>query len=118
MAMDIAHYHHERYDGRGYPCGLAGRDIPLSARIVCLADCYDAIRMKREYKPARSHEEATVEIARARGTQFDPHVVEAYFHLGDAVRRLYDEMAEQSNRPLLHSTDTALPRSQACSVEV
>ena len=94
MAMDIAHYHHERYDGGGYPAGLAGSSIPLAARIVCVADSYDAIRTRREYKPARSHEEAARELLKAAHAQFDPHIVQAFCALDDQFRRTYDEMAE------------------------
>lgn len=94
MAMDIARYHHERYDGTGYPEGLAGDHIPICARIVCLADTYDAIRMKREYKPARSHEEATAEIVKASGTQFDPRIVDAYLASETAFRDIYSLWSE------------------------
>lgn len=97
MAMDIAHYHHERYDGGGYPAGLAGTAIPLAARIVCVADSYDAIRTRREYKPARSHEEAARELLKAAHTQFDPHIVQAFCALEEEFRRTYDQMAENGD---------------------
>jgi diguanylate cyclase (GGDEF)-like protein len=67
---------HERWDGRGYPDGLAGEDIPLEARIVCACDAYDAMRSVRAYKDAMTHEEAVAELRRCAGTQFDPVVVE------------------------------------------
>jgi putative two-component system response regulator len=58
MAMDIILYHHERWDGKGYPTGLSGEEIPLAARIVTIADVYDALTSKRPYKEAFSHEES------------------------------------------------------------
>ena len=96
-AVDIARHHHERFEGTGYPDALAGDDIPLSARIVCLADTYDAIRMKREYKPARTHEEASSEILKASGTQFDPRIVQAYCALDDAFRDTYERLHEEAD---------------------
>ena len=68
---------HERWDGRGYPDGLAGVEIPLPARIVACADTYSAMTTDRSYRPARSHEEAMAELERCAGTQFDPEVVAA-----------------------------------------
>ena len=77
MAEEIALSHHERWDGKGYPRGLRGEAIPLPGRIVALADVFDAIISKRPYKKARSPEEATTELKRGAGTQFDPRVVDA-----------------------------------------
>jgi response regulator RpfG family c-di-GMP phosphodiesterase len=94
MAMDIAHCHHERYDGTGYPRRLAGRQIPLCARIVCLADTYDAIRTPREYKPARTHAEAIKELSEGSGTQFDPLVVAAFCRLQDQFDCIYNGLTE------------------------
>jgi putative two-component system response regulator len=82
----IAGSHHERWDGRGYH-GLAGEDIPLHARITTLADAFDAMTTDRPYRAARSTEEATEEIRRERGGQFDPNVVDVFLDLGiDSVR--------------------------------
>jgi putative two-component system response regulator len=78
MARDIAAYHHERYDGDGYPEKLAGENIPLSARIFALADVYDALVSKRVYKAAYSHDVARKIILEKQGTQFDPAVVDAF----------------------------------------
>jgi len=78
MARDIALTHHERYDGNGYPHGLAGHDIPLCGRIVALADVYDALTSKRVYKPAYRHSTARSIILDGIATQFDPDVVEAF----------------------------------------
>ncbi len=78
MARDIAAYHHERYDGNGYPDQLAGEEIPLSARIFALADVYDALVSKRVYKAAFTHDVARKIIIEDRGTHFDPAVVDAF----------------------------------------
>lgn len=71
VALGILH-HHERWDGTGYPCGIKGKDIPIAARIVALADAFDAMTTDRPYRAALSLEEAREEIARKAGTQFDP----------------------------------------------
>jgi putative two-component system response regulator len=91
MARDMALYHHERYDGTGYPYGLSGKDIPLPARILALADMYDALTSRRVYKEAYthaeasaiiqqavSHEQASEILARASGSRFDPDVMQAF----------------------------------------
>ncbi len=78
MASDIARYHHEWFDGSGYPLGLQGKTIPLSARICALADVYDALSTKRVYKEAISHDKAVAIVLESSGTQFDPVVVEAF----------------------------------------
>jgi diguanylate cyclase (GGDEF)-like protein len=78
MARDIASTHHEKYDGSGYPHGLAGEQIPLCGRIVALADVYDALTSRRVYKAAMSHEQACRLILAQRGRHFDPDVVDAF----------------------------------------
>jgi HD-GYP domain-containing protein (c-di-GMP phosphodiesterase class II) len=75
--------HHERFDGSGYPDGLAGEEIPLAARIFALADTLDAITTDRPYRPAASMAEARTTIAAGAGTQFDPAVVAAFEELPD-----------------------------------
>jgi len=80
MAREIALTHHERYDGRGYPNGLAGEAIPLCGRITALADVYDALTSKRVYKSAIEHQKARTIIVEGRGTQFDPDVVRAFLN--------------------------------------
>lgn len=75
--------HHERFDGRGYPDGLAGTDIPLVARILCLADCYDAMTSNRVYRKRLTDEEVKAEILRCSGTQFDPALSEIFVKLID-----------------------------------
>ena len=77
-AAEIVWAHHERYDGKGYPRGLAGEEIPLGARVFGVVDAYDAMTSRRPYRQAISRERAAIEIARNSGTQFDPQVVEAF----------------------------------------
>lgn len=95
MGMEIAYSHHERWDGKGYPGGLAGRQIPLSARIVAIADAYDAITSARPYKPAYDHEEAVRRIHRDSAAHFDPQLVVAFERCQEDFaairRRLLDE---------------------------
>lgn len=78
IAIEIAGAHHEQWDGGGYPRGLMGQAIPISARIMALADMYDALISDRAYKAGWSHEKAVAEILSKRGTHFDPAVVEAF----------------------------------------
>jgi len=95
MGRDVAWCHHERWDGTGYPRGLAGESIPLSARIVALADIYDALTHDRPYKRAWSHREAVDWIAELSGTHLDPDVVASFMRRlpqAEAIRlRLADE---------------------------
>jgi hypothetical protein len=78
LGKQIAYFHHERWDGKGYPRGLSGEAIPLSARIVAVADTYDAITSDRIYRAAVDHDEAMRRILQDRGAQFDPCVVDAF----------------------------------------
>jgi len=81
MGIAISRSHHEKWDGLGYPDGLSGEDIPLCARIMALADVYDALRTKRPYKDGMSHEEAREIIVAGSGTHFDPDVVTAFLEI-------------------------------------
>ncbi len=74
----VVYHHHERYDGTGYPDGLKGDEIPLAARIVTIADAYDAMTSERPYRGAANHEYAVAELRRCAGTQFDPELVELF----------------------------------------
>ncbi|MBI3761829.1 MAG: HD domain-containing protein, partial [Chloroflexi bacterium] len=98
---DIVCHHHERFDGAGYPVGLAGEAIPLGARILAVVDAYGAITDERVYKPGRSHEEAVAELRRGAGTQFDPHVVEAFLKVIEPERGQAKERASFDVEPVL-----------------
>lgn len=90
-------HHHERYDGRGYPAGLAGERIPLMGRIICLADCFDAMTSNRTYRKALPLEVALTEIRRCSGTQFDPRLAESFLQVGaDRYRELLKEQDQKS----------------------
>lgn len=89
-ALNIAKYHHERWDGNGYPEGLKGTQIPLSARIMALVDVFDALTNKKVYKDAWSIEKTYVYIKENSGTQFDPDVVHAFAQEFDTIRKIFD----------------------------
>ena len=96
MAMEIAYQHHERWDGSGYPFGLRERAAGLPARIVAVADAYDALTSDRPYKPAYAHEEAVRRIAADRGHHFDPGLVDAFLSAHadfDRIRRAHPSAA-------------------------
>jgi cyclic di-GMP phosphodiesterase len=88
LAKEIAHYHHEKWNGRGYPEGLAGENIPISARIMAVVDVYDALTSKRVYKEAFSHDESVEIILNDSGMHFDPGVVEAFIQLKDKFKAI------------------------------
>ncbi len=93
MGVDIAHWHHEKWNGKGYPDGLAGEDIPVSARIMAVADVYDALRSERCYKKAFSREKTRDIIQGDSGTHFDPSVVAAFEQLEEEFDRGREAMA-------------------------
>ncbi|HQF90656.1 MAG TPA: response regulator [Synergistaceae bacterium] len=95
-AQDIARDHHERWDGKGYLRGLAGEEIPLSARIMTLADVYDALVSRRPYKEPFPHHVAMEIIAEGRGTRFDPRLVDIFLASGDAFFQIFQEHADDS----------------------
>ena len=93
MARDIARSHHERFDGSGYPDGLAGHNIPVCGRVVALADVYDALTTKRVYKPAFSHEQSRDIILEGMGNHFDPDVVRAFLQNEDRFTDVKERFA-------------------------
>ena len=90
--------HHERWDGKGYPSGLSGENIPLAARIIALADTYDAMTSTRSYRKALSHEEAIAEIERCSGSQFDPKLAKAFIENQEEMRKAKDNPEEYYNK--------------------
>jgi putative two-component system response regulator len=92
MGIEIARSHHEWWDGTGYPDGLAGDEIPLCARILAVADCYDALRSRRSYKAAVLHDETCEMILRDSGKHFDPAVTAVFSALGDRFQDVWKQM--------------------------
>jgi putative nucleotidyltransferase with HDIG domain len=80
-ALPYVLYHHERWDGHGYPTGRAGEQIPLEARVLAVADAFDAMTSDRPYRRALDHDAAVAEVARCAGTQFDPEIVRIFLEL-------------------------------------
>ena len=87
-------YHHEKWDGTGYPIGLSGQDIPIAARIMAMADVYDALTSERVYKKAFSHEEAKTIIVNSAGSHFDPILVETFALVEDKFNQLREELRD------------------------
>ena len=94
VAKDVVYSHHERWDGTGYPQGLAAQAIPLVARIMALADVYDALISPRIYKPGMPHEEAADIIVAGSARHFDPEVVDAFLDLSFEFRAIADRYAD------------------------
>ena len=95
-AKDICHFHHERWDGLGYPAGLKGEQIPLAARIISVVDVYDALVNPRCYKAAYPYDVSLDIISEGRGTQFDPDIVDIIPEVGDMFRAIEESFQEQS----------------------
>ena len=89
IAVNVAHYHHEKWNGLGYPNGLKGEEIPLEARIMAIADVYDALVSKRVYKDEFSFEEANRIILENMGTHFDPNLEKYYLHAREKIEQFY-----------------------------
>jgi putative two-component system response regulator len=96
MASLIAHSHHERWDGAGYPRGLFGESIPMAARIVAVADVYDALISVRPYKPAFSDDKSLSIIREETGRHFDPAVVRVFERTFDTVRAISSELRDNN----------------------
>lgn len=88
LAKEIAYSHHEKWDGSGYPEGFVGNDIPVSARIMAVADVYDALITKRVYKDAFPHEKAVKIIIAGKGSHFDPDIVDAFINVADDFHKI------------------------------
>jgi putative two-component system response regulator len=88
IAKEIAYSHQEKWDGSGYPQGLKGEQIPISARLMAVADVYDALISRRVYKPAMPHEKAVQIIWEGRGVHFDPDIVDAFMEIKDEFRSI------------------------------
>ncbi|MEG2171709.1 MAG: response regulator [Desulfovibrionaceae bacterium] len=102
LAREIAYGHHERWDGQGYPRGISGEEIPLPARIMSLADVYDALVSKRVYKPAMNHSAACTIIYEGRGTQFDPILVDAFVQVQDTFQKISQTYVDEDPQDLPH----------------
>ena len=94
LAENVAHYHHERWDGSGYPEGIKGEEIPFEARIMAIADVYDALVSKRVYKESMSFEEADKIIMDGMGTHFDPQLKEIYIAARPKLEAYYKSLDE------------------------
>lgn len=106
LAKEIAHWHHEKWNGTGYPDGLAGEAIPLSARLMAVADVFDALISPRVYKPAMSYEKAREIITEGSGSHYDPDIVAAFLEGFDAMTAIADQYKESQTPPIARSTDS------------
>ena len=97
-AKNLAMYHHEKWNGKGYPSGLAGEDIPLSARVMAVADVFDALISNRCYKKGFPYEKAFGIIREERGRQFDPKIVDAFFAAEDQILEVADKFSEKEKQ--------------------
>ena len=89
VAVNVANYHHERWDGSGYPMALSGENIPIEARIMAIMDVYDALVTKRKYKEAISHDEAVDIILKSMGTHFDPKFSDIFKECSERLKKYY-----------------------------
>ncbi|MDD9303944.1 MAG: HD domain-containing protein [Desulfobacter sp.] len=94
LALEIAESHQEKWDGSGYPNGLKGDKIPVSGRLMAIADVYDALISKRAYKPPFTHSKAVEIIMEGKGSHFDPDMVEAFWQLKEEFRKIAIEHAD------------------------
>ena len=102
VAAEIAHTHHEKFDGSGYPRALVGEAIPLFGRIVAVADVFDALTSQRPYKKAWSIEQATQLLVDGKGKHFDPVCVDAFFNEWDEVLRIKQRFLDEEEESLHH----------------
>lgn len=94
MGIEISKYHHEKWDGSGYPEGLCGESIPLSARIMALVDVYEALRARRPYKEPFSHEKSRAIVIKGSGRHFDPSIVQGFHDIEDEFEKYYTSMMD------------------------
>ncbi|WP_160690424.1 two-component system response regulator [Clostridium sp. C2-6-12] len=99
-AMEFALHHHEKWDGTGYPDGLKGEEIPISCRLMAIADVYDALISKRIYKPAFSHNKSVSIILEGNGTHFDPELIEIFIELNEEFRKIAIQFADSEEERL------------------
>ena len=92
MAKEIVYTHHERWDGKGYPRGLIGEQIPIPGRLIALVDVYDALTTRRRYRAPLTHDEAVDVIVAGTGTHFDPAVVDAFLRTASVLRSASSEV--------------------------
>lgn len=91
MAYEVARYHHEKWNGKGYPDGIAGEKIPLSARIMAVSDVFDAVSAKRCYRDALPLEECFQIIEEGEGQDLDPVIAEVFLEIKDQIRKIYEQ---------------------------
>jgi putative two-component system response regulator len=106
IAREIAYSHQEKWDGSGYPEGLSGDDIPISARLMAVADVYDALISQRVYKEGMPHEQAAVIIREGRGAHFDPDVVDAFLEIAEEFQVIADRFID--SQPVLQEPANSL----------
>ena len=95
LAKEIARWHHEKWDGSGYPDGRKGEDIPISARLMAVADVFDALISPRVYKPPMSYEKAREIITEGSGSHFDPDIVAAFLEDFDTMTAIADQYSDR-----------------------
>ncbi len=116
IAKQIIYSHHEKWDGSGYPQGLAEEEIPIPARLMALADVYDALISRRVYKPGMSHEKVVQIIMDGRGKHFDPDVVDAFLSLSDdfqAIATRFADTDEDLQNKAVYLSDAAISQASA-----
>ncbi len=116
IAKQIIYSHHEKWDGSGYPQGLAEEEIPIPARLMALADVYDALISRRVYKPGMSHEKVVQIIMDGRGKHFDPDVVDAFLSLSDdfqAITTRFADTDEDLQNKAVYLSDAAISQASA-----
>lgn len=119
MACTIARSHHEKWNGKGYPDGLRGEQIPLSARMMAIADVYDALRSERCYKEAYSHDKALEIIVAERGKHFDPRIVDAFLAVEQEILQVSQQLADRlvtlAEEQKFHPTSKSQPATERSS---